>query len=256
VTGPGCHRLVLFDIDGTLIRTGGAGSRALNRAFEEWAGIPDGLDGIPVPGRTDTIILADLLRRHGLGASQSALGTLQDIYFRRLAEELAALPAGVGPLPGVVALLDALEAEPRLATGLLTGNHTTGARLKLERYGLWHYFRFGAFGEDAADRNDLVPVALERAAAVGLRAASAAEAVVVGDTALDVACGQAHGARPIGVATGGFSEDVLEEAGADLVLPDLSDTARILEWLTGPSRMAEAPGSRTQPPRRAGSDRF
>lgn len=231
MTGPGRHRLVLFDIDGTLIRTGGAGSRALSRAFEEWAGIPDGLDGIPVPGRTDTIILADLLRRHGLAPSQSALDTLQDIYFRRLAEELAALPAGVGPLPGVVALLDALEDEPCLASGLLTGNHTRGARLKLERYGLWRYFRFGAFGEDAADRNDLVPVALERAAAAGLGAVSPAQAVIIGDTVLDVACGRAHGARTIGVATGGFDEDVLEAAGADLVLPDLSDTPRILDWL-------------------------
>ena len=230
MTGPGL-RLVLFDIDGTLIWTGGAGSRALTRAFEEWAGIPDGLDGIPVPGRTDTIILADLLRRHGFGADASALDVLQDIYFRRLAQELAMLPPGMQPLPGVVALLDALAAEPSLTTALLTGNHTRGARLKLERFGLWHYFRLGAFGEDAADRNDLVPVARARAVAAGLPPFSRRDVVVVGDTPLDVACGRAHGATTIGVATGGFGEAVLAEAGADLVLRDLSGTAALLAWL-------------------------
>ena len=232
MTGPGCHRLVLFDIDGTLIWTGGAGSRALTRAFEQWAGIPDGLDGIPVPGRTDTIILADLLRRHGLGADASALDALQDTYFHCLAEELASLPAGMGPLPGVVPLLDALAVEPRVTSALLTGNHTRGARLKLERFGLWKYFRFGAFGEDAADRDDLVPVARERAAASGTPAVSSPrDVVVVGDTPLDVACGRAHGASTVAVATGGFSAQVLAQAGADLVLPDLSGTDALLEWL-------------------------
>lgn len=232
MTGPGRHRLVLFDIDGTLIWTGGAGGRALTRAFEEWAGIPDGLDGIPVPGRTDTIILTDLLRRHGLGASPAALDGLQDIYFRCLAQELAGLPPSVEPLPGVTALLDALAAEPGVTIALLTGNHTRGARLKLERYGLWGHFPFGAFGEDAADRNDLVPVALRRAAAAGAAPCSPRDVVIVGDTPLDVACGQAHGSSTIGVATGGFSQTALAEAGADLVVPDLSDTAALLRWLT------------------------
>lgn len=231
MTGPGRHRLVLFDIDGTLIWTGGAGSRALTRAFEEWAGIPDGLDGIPVPGRTDTIIFADLLRRHGLATSPAALHVLLDIYFRCLAEELAALPAGVGPLPGVVALLEALAGEAYLDTALLTGNHTRGAQLKLERYGLWHYFPFGAFGEDAAERNDLVPVAVARAAAAGVPPVHPHDVVIVGDTPLDVACGRAHGACTLGVATGGCSEAALADAGADLVLPTLSDTPRLLEWL-------------------------
>lgn len=231
MTGPGRHRLVLFDIDGTLIWTGGAGSRALTRAFEAWAGIPDGLDGIPVPGRTDTIILADLLRRHGLVASGAALHALLDIYFRCLTEELAALPAGVGPLPGVVSLVEALARERGLHTALLTGNHTQGARLKLERYGLWHYFPFGAFGEDAAERNDLVPVALARAAAAGIPPLDPPDVVIVGDTPLDVACGRAHGASTIGVATGSCSKAALADAGADLVLSNLSDTPRLLEWL-------------------------
>lgn len=231
MTGPGRHRLVLFDIDGTLIWTGGAGSRALTRAFEEWAGIPDGLDGIPIPGRTDTIILTDLLRRHRLGASLSALDSLQHIYFRCLAEELAGLPSGVGPLPGVIELLDSLATEPGVTSALLTGNHTRGAQLKLERYGLWRYFGFGAFGEDAADRNDLVPVAVKRAAAAGVPPVAPRDIVIVGDTPLDVACGRAHGTSTVGVATGGSPEQALADAGADLVLSNLSDTARLLEWL-------------------------
>ena len=130
-----------------------------------------------------------------------------------------------------MALLDALAAEPSLTTALLTGNHTRGARLKLERFGLWHYFRLGAFGEDAADRNDLVPVARARAVAAGLPPFSRRDVVVVGDTPLDVACGRAHGATHDGVATGGFGEAVLAEAGADLVLRDLSGTAALLAWL-------------------------
>ena len=246
------HRLVLFDIDGTLIWTGGAGSRAMTRAFAEWAGIPNGLDGIPVPGRTDTIIMSDLLRRHRLPAEAEGLAGLQEAYFRCLAEELGSLPDRMGPLPGVRALLDTLSADSGISIALLTGNHSRGARLKLERFGLFRYFPFGAFGEDASDRNDLVPVALERARAAGIPEVRPRDVVIVGDTPLDVACGQAHGASTVGVATGGFSEEVLRNVGADLVFRDLSDVAAFLGWL----EVAEAPGSRTQPPRRAGSDRF
>jgi phosphoglycolate phosphatase len=233
------HRLVLFDIDGTLIFTGGAGSRAMTRAFREWCGIDDGLAGIPVPGRTDTIILSDVLARHGLDADDEAVNRLLATYFRCLSEELSGLPREMAPLPGVVRLLDALASRPSITVALLTGNHSHGARLKLERFGLHRYFASGAFGEDAADRNDLVPVAVERARAQGMPEVEPAHVVVVGDTPLDVACGRAHQARTLGVATGGFPVETLERAGADLAVRTLEDTAGLVRWIvTGKDRDA------------------
>jgi len=229
-TGNG-HRLVLFDIDGTLIWTGGAGSRAMTRAFREWCGIDDCLAGIPVPGRTDTIILSDVLARHGLAADAEAVSQLLATYFRCLSLELSALAPRFGALPGVVALLDALVSQPSITIALLTGNHSHGARLKLERFSLHTYFGIGAFGEDAADRNDLVPVALDRARALGMPEVAPRDVVVVGDTPLDVACGRAHGSRTVAVATGGCSVDDLRRAGADLAVETLEDTAGLLAWI-------------------------
>jgi phosphoglycolate phosphatase-like HAD superfamily hydrolase len=225
------HKLVLFDIDGTLIWTGGAGSRAMTRAFREWCGIDDCLAGIPVPGRTDTIILSDVLARHGLAADAESVAVLFATYFRCLSEELSGLAPGFGPLPGVVALLNALAMEPSITVALLTGNHSRGARLKLERFGLHTYFVLGAFGEDAADRNDLVPVALDRAREFGLPQVAPRDVVVVGDTPLDVACGHAHGSRTVAVATGGFPVEELRRAGADLAVETLEDTGRLVEWI-------------------------
>ncbi|RPJ82473.1 MAG: hypothetical protein EHM13_08855 [Acidobacteria bacterium] len=134
-------------------------------------------------------------------------------------------------LPGVVSLLLALEARPSTTVALLTGNHSHAARIKLERFGLLSYFRFGAFGEDAADRNDLVAFALERAWAVGVPMLAPRDVVVVGDTPLDVACGHANGAVAVAVATGGCSLPDLEAAGADLAVTDLSDTSKFLDFL-------------------------
>lgn len=228
----GTHRLVLFDIDGTLIHTGGAGSRAMTRAFAEACGIENGLDGIPVPGRTDTVILADACARWGLIAGESFVAAFQQTYYRCLADELSRLPRSVaGILPGVKSLLDALAADTAVSVGLLTGNYATTAQLKLERFGLWSYFAFGAYGGDAAERENLVAVAIQRARAAGMCDVEASEVVVVGDTPLDVACGRANGARVLAVATGSFTAAQLCAAGADSVVEDLSDTRAIVGWL-------------------------
>jgi phosphoglycolate phosphatase-like HAD superfamily hydrolase len=230
------HALVLFDIDGTLIWTRGAGSRAMARAFRDWCGVEDCLAGVPVHGRTDTIILSDVLARHRLAADDEAVARLFSTYFRCLSEELAALPQGYGPLPGVVTLLEALTAQDSVTVALLTGNHSHGARIKLSRFDLERYFVLGAFGEDAADRNDLVPVALERARALRLPEVSPRGVVVVGDTPLDVACGRAHGCRTVAVATGGSGLEDLQRAGADLVVPTLEDTEALVRWIVGGPR--------------------
>ena len=134
-------------------------------------------------------------------------------------------------MPGVRDLLDSLAAQSDVFLALLTGNFEESARIKLEHFDLWRYFRCGAFGDDAADRNALVPFAVERARRCGLEAIAPASVFVVGDTPHDVACAHAAGAVPIGVATGTFTVDELRASGAEIVLADLSDTARFLRML-------------------------
>ena len=131
-------------------------------------------------------------------------------------------------MPGVTALLDALAEDDDVFLALLTGNYEAAARLKLEHFNLWRYFRSGAFGDDAPDRNGLVPKALARVAGEGGPAFSPGEAVVIGDTPLDVACAAVGGARSIGVATGNYSVDDLHAAGAHEVFADLRDTEAVL----------------------------
>ena len=127
-------------------------------------------------------------------------------------------------------LLDRLAADGALPSGLLTGNFARGATIKLGRFGLFDRFAFGAFGDDHVDRRDLVPVALDAARRAGVVVYGAAQAVVIGDTPLDVDCAHAHGARAVGVATGPYSVAALAAAGADLTLESLEDQDRLLRW--------------------------
>jgi phosphoglycolate phosphatase-like HAD superfamily hydrolase len=225
-------KLVLFDIDGTLVLTGGAGLRAMNRACEEMLGHSDALSGISVSGRTDWIILHDTLARLGRELDQSLFDQLRDRYVERLREEIHHAGKGFnGALPGVSDLLEALQPREDVYLGLLTGNFQEGARIKLERYNLWRYFRCGAFGDDAADRNALVPVAVDRALACGVPTLPAADVLVVGDTPHDVACAKAAGATAVAVATGGFTADELRACGAPIVFDTLRDTDEVLRQM-------------------------
>jgi phosphoglycolate phosphatase-like HAD superfamily hydrolase len=137
-------------------------------------------------------------------------------------------PSGV--LPGVEALLEELESQPGVSVGLLTGNFEAGARIKLGHFDLWKRFPFGAFGDDHDDRNALVPVALASARDAGVEAASPDRVVVIGDTPLDIACARAHGARAVAVATGSYSSDELQAAGADVVVPTLVDARSLMSF--------------------------
>ena len=136
-------------------------------------------------------------------------------------------------MPGIRELLDILNRRDDVFLGLLTGNFREGARIKLEHFGLWDYFRCGAFGDDSADRNELVPFALMRARDGGLPDIDPSRILVVGDTPHDVACARAVGAVPVAVATGGFTTDQLRESGADIVYETLADPAPFLELLEG-----------------------
>ena len=237
------RKLVLFDIDGTLVLTGGAGIRAMNRACEELVGHPLALDGIPVAGRTDRIILTDVVARAGRALDDGLLERLRKRYISNLREEIEQPGRtqsfeSLGPrggvkavMPGIRELLDVLELREDIFLGLLTGNFEAGARIKLEHFDLWRYFRCGAFGDDAADRNELVPFALERARRCGLPDISPHHILVVGDTPHDVACARAVGATPVAVATGGFTVEQLRESGAEIVFQDLSRTNEFLNLL-------------------------
>lgn len=228
---------MLFDIDGTLVATGGAGKRAMDRAFEEVFGIPDAFEGVELSGRTDTSILADAFAGQGLMPGRAAVAAFRACYRRCLAEEITRNGNGKRVMPGVAPLLEALRGERDKFLALLTGNFAEAARIKLEHFDLWQYFRCGAFGEDSHDRNHLVPLAIERARAAGLEEhVDPRSVVVVGDTPRDVACAAAHGARSIAVATGPYTGERLAHAGADVVFEDLSDTSAVLDALAALSR--------------------
>jgi phosphoglycolate phosphatase len=239
------RKLVLFDIDGTLVLTGGAGIRAMNRACEELVGHPDALEGIPVAGRTDRIILTDVATRAGHSLNDGLLEQLRDryvAYLRAEIEQPGRLQSfeSLGPrsgvkavMPGIRELLQILERREDVMLGLLTGNFQAGARIKLEHFDLWRYFRCGAFGDDSADRNDLVPFAVDRARQCGLDDIEPSRIFVIGDTPHDVACARAVGAVPVAVATGGFTSDQLRDSGADIVYETLADPVPFLELIEG-----------------------
>jgi phosphoglycolate phosphatase len=222
-------RLVLFDIDGTLVLTGGAGGRAMTRAFEDLFGVADAFHGIPMPGRTDSWILSDAAAVHGIDATE--LSRFPSVYLTYLKTELERPGPRKGVMPGVRPLLDALAARSDVYLALLTGNYEDAARAKLEYFDLWRYFRCGAFGDAAPNRNGLLPKALGVVRACGGPHVTAEHTMVVGDTPLDVACAAASGARSIAVATGGYDVDALRAAGADVVFEDLSDTDAVIKTL-------------------------
>ena len=198
-------------------------------AFEEVFAVPNAFQGIPMAGRTDAWIIHDAAAAHGIPADSPDLSRFRDAYVRHLAIELH--KPGVarkGLMPGVRELLDALAPRDDVYLALLTGNYEAGARLKLEYFDLWRYFGCGAFGDDAPHRNVLVAKALTRVKAWEGLTFSAADAIVIGDTPLDVGCARHAGARSLAVATGSHSVDELRAAGADAALPDLSDTAEVL----------------------------
>ena len=224
-------RLILFDIDGTLVRTADAGRRALSRAFEELFAVTNALDGVPLAGRTDSWIVADVAAKRSLRLDDHTVERLRSAYLRYLPTELDEPGLRKGVMPGVRPLLQALSTREDAYVALLTGNFEDGARIKLEYFDLWRYFASGAFGDSAHDRNTLLAEALARVRAAGGPTVDPTDVVVVGDTPLDVAVAVAAGARSLAVATGSYDAEALRASGADVVLDDLSDVPTVLEGL-------------------------
>ena len=224
-------RLILFDIDGTLVLTGGAGGRAMVRAFQEVFGFSNGLGSISMAGRTDAWIVRQMLAEHGIADAGADLQRFLDVYLGCLATEVLQPNVDKRVLPGVRSLLDLLAVRDDVYLALLTGNYRRGAEIKLEHFDLWRYFSAGAYGDHSHDRNGLLWTAMANVEAAGGPRVRPSEVVVIGDTPLDVAVAVAGGARSLGVATGSFDVDTLLESGADAALPDLSDAEAVLRAL-------------------------
>lgn len=218
-------RLILFDIDGTLVDCGPQVRPLFAAALTEVWGTTGDLDGYSFAGKTDQRIVGDLMRSAGICEAEVERGMprMRRAYLDRLdtaldRERMCLLP-GVGPL------LDRLAADQGVAVGLLTGNWERGARIKLGRFGLERHFPFGAFGDDGVDRAELPPVALDRAEAATGRRFSPDEVLIVGDSVEDVRCARAHGVRCLAVSTGWTPAEHLHDAGADWVAADLDAAA-------------------------------
>lgn len=215
--------LLLFDIDGTLVDTGGKGMSALKKtALEIFGG-----DGPPLDlaGATDLGILENLYVHFEVDANEEQTHRFFETYHRHLEDSLESSPAEGKVLDGVLELLESLATHHHAQLGLLTGNTELGAEIKLRHYGLKQHFNFGAYGSDRADRNLLGHLALERALAMTGQHFSPERTLIIGDTPKDIACAHAIGARCLAVATGRFSAEQLAEAGADWVLGSLREMA-------------------------------
>jgi phosphoglycolate phosphatase-like HAD superfamily hydrolase len=226
-------RLYLFDIDNTLLNSGGAGAKAMTLAFEEIFGVADAFAGIEYTGRSDIAIFRDAAITHSLdvnGPFPELLDRFRESYFSFLPQTLRQNPGRV--MPGMPEVLAALQFTPGAHLGLATGNFSLSARLKLEYYGLQRFFQTGGFGEDSDERAEIVARAIERVAALAADAGPH-DTYVIGDTPLDVAAALANGAVAVGVATGTFSFDALKEAGAGLVFPDFSRWQDVMAALLG-----------------------
>ncbi len=227
------RRLLLFDVDGTLLSPGPGARLAFAGALEEVFGTHGAMETYAFDGKLDPLIFVELMRDAGIA---------EPVIFERLPRALglyldrleAALALDGPPLkPRVAELLERVSEVQGAVLALLTGNVERGARIKLSAAGLWHHFRFGAFGDEAARREDLGPVALARAReATGIDFAGR-DCVIIGDSRHDVACGKVIGARTVAVATGRTSPEELRAAGADVVLSDFGDLDAASEAILG-----------------------
>ncbi len=215
-------KLVLFDIDGTLIRSGGAGVKAFEQTFSEVFGLPEATKTLSFAGRTDVSLVRECFKLHRVDINEANFQRFFDAYPSRLEKLLGALRGAV--LPGIHDFLDSLESTPnRPVIGLLTGNIRRGAELKLRHFGLWDRFETGAFADDHEDRNCIAAAAKSRGEQLLGRKLKGEEVVVVGDTPHDVTCARSIGAKVLAVATGIHTRDQLAQERPDWVVQKISE---------------------------------
>jgi phosphoglycolate phosphatase len=227
------RRLVLFDIDGTLLSAAGVSASALRDALLRHFGTPGEFAGYDYSGKTDPQIVRELMRPAGFDAAviEERIEATLDSYLELLRARLR--PEDVRPKPGMSALVLALASDPRVTLGLLTGNVEPGARLKVEPMGLNGHFPFGAFGSDHEDRHLLPALAVKRARDFTGHLFEGKSVVIVGDSIHDVRCGRSLGVRAVAVATGHTKPDVLRAEEPDALLPDCSDLEQALRAVLG-----------------------
>lgn len=227
------ERLLLFDIDNTLLYSGGAGSVAMTAAFRDLFGVDDGFGKIEFSGRTDRFILQSALDTHGIdGDFEQQMGAFLDRYYALLPAILAEKQGTL--MPGFPALLASLAEAPNTRLGLATGNFSQAARFKLAHYGIDEFFAegtslLGGFGEESIDRADVARKAIENVGA----GVSAEQVLVIGDTPKDIAAALDNGVTAVGVATGSYTTDQLRESGAHMVFEDFSNWRQVAATLTG-----------------------
>jgi phosphoglycolate phosphatase-like HAD superfamily hydrolase len=225
------RRLLLFDIDGTLITSGGAGEAALKDAMRSRFDVEEDLDGIILAGATDARIARELLQKHSIAVSAENVAALLDTYLGHLDERIGRHDGKL--LPGILPLLNALSERSDAVLALLTGNVSRGAEIKLTHYGVWDFFEFGAFADDHHDRNELGKFARARALERHGEEFPPSRIYVIGDTPKDIECGRAIGAFTVAIATGHYSSAELRDHAPDFLFEDLSDTARVVALLLG-----------------------
>ena len=222
-------RLLLFDIDGTLVNTGGAGVESLKMTVRNRFRTEDDLRDIEIAGKTDRAIIRDILCKYQVDPTEENITSFAREYIDGLPLCLSRTRGRV--LPGIQQVLKRLKPQPHIVLALLTGNLQEGARLKLQHYGLWDFFEFGAFADDHYDRNQLGAFARKRAQLKHGHDFDAADIDVIGDTNHDIACGKAFGARTIAVATGSWSRERLQGCAPDFWFDDFSDADDVIEKL-------------------------
>lgn len=225
----------LFDIDGTLIRAGGAGSLAMSQALANEFDVPPETTGVSFSGRTDYAITQDLFRLHNISFTDSTVGAFYAAYLKLLPGALQKCDGIV--LPGAVEWLEHLSEQADCSLGIITGNMKAAADIKLQHFGLAQHFRFGGYGDSSLNRDDVAAVAVAGAKTYlslrndGKNRLNASDVWVVGDTPFDISCARSQSLRVIGVATGGFTAEELRQHKPDLTLPNLENISVLFDLL-------------------------
>ncbi|MGH7494078.1 MAG: HAD family hydrolase [bacterium] len=224
-------KILLFDIDGTLIHSGGSGLHGMNLAFADTWGIANALQGLQLSGRTDSLILQDALDRHQLTGNAELVEHFKSRYFVHLAADMKHPRPARRLMPGFPEVLEHLQRKDGIHIGLLTGNWIKSAEIKLAYFDLWKYFEFGAFADDESDRNQLVPHAIRRAQEKFDITVARDRVYVIGDTPRDIECARPHAAVAVAVATGEYSAEELRAHAPDYLFRDFSEVEAVLRIL-------------------------